>query len=136
MAYLHLQEVLGSLDLRPIDEVLGNGSLHTSTSPDRCGARAGPNASALVQNQLGSDAWGAEERQRLREKNSRVPSGVTGRIDAERLNDGNHDETNAAELKNELLAKYELLAKMLGPRTLRCRDRPTTEEARTGRVQE
>jgi len=99
-------------------------------------ASASSTASSVVHNHFGSDVWGADERRRLREESSRVASGADGRRD-----DGLPDERvraamSDAELKMELLEKYESLADVLDLYTLRGRGRPTTDEARKRRVQE
>lgn len=99
-------------------------------------ASASSMASAVVHNHFGSDAWGADERARLREESSRVADGASGRREGGQSDEPGRVTTSVAELKIELLGKYESLAEVLDLHTLRGRGRPTTEEAHRRRVQE
>lgn len=97
---------------------------------------ANSTASAVVHNHFGSNAWGADERQRLREESARVANEAGGNRVAGPPDKRGGVAFNVAELKMELLEKYESLAEVLDLYNLRGRGRPSTEEAQKRRVQE
>ncbi|GAB3296527.1 hypothetical protein GCM10027427_18060 [Pseudoclavibacter terrae] len=98
--------------------------------------RANSTASAVVHNHFGSDAWGPDERQRLREESARVANDAGGYRADGPPEERDRVASSVAELKMELLEKYEALADVLDLHALRGRGRPTTGEAQKRRVQE